>query len=543
MFLKKTRSKNHTYLSIVETYREEEQVKHRTLAMLGRLDQLQANKQLERLVDGIERMCAERKHLKREDFEEIDRLNWGANKVYRALWDSFDLDSVLQKIKASKRLKYNLSETTFIEVVSRLLSPCSKLKLYEAQSKLIGIQPAKLHELYRVLDVLADAQETIEQHVFEKSKDLFNYKVDVVFYDVTTLYFESVDADTLRDFGYSKDCKFGEVQVVLGLLITPNGMPIGFNVFKGNTFEGKTLKDALDKLKTRFSINRVIIVADRGMSSKINLKQIKESGFDYLVGSRLKTFSNSMKNQVLDKSLYQPLFKKDDYEVLASSFDFKNVVTYQEADGSKRKQTLNEKVYCTWDSKRATKDAKDRERLVEKAREIVESGGPLESKRGAKRYIDSKTTTGAISLCEEKIKADAEWDGFYGIQSSRTDLSIQEVTDAYRGLWKIEESFRILKTTLQARPVFHWTENRIKGHLVVCFIAFLLERSLELMLMEANIEHSPEKIRSAVSAMQLSVVKVAEEQNMHLMAKLEGLSVDLLNLLKIKIPKGLVLPE
>lgn len=542
MFLKKTYSKNHTYLSLAETYREDGKVKHKSLFQIGRLDQLLESDQLTRLVESFERLCQQKKRFSIEEFEELDRVNWGAEKIFRNLWGSFGFEAIFNKIFKDRKIEYSISETVFIEVISRLTNPCSKLRLHQTQSEYFGTEEAKLHNLYRVLDLLSENKDELEENIFRRNIDLFNMSVDVVFYDVTTLYFESKKKNGVKDFGYSKDCKFGEVQVVIGLLVNTDGLPIGLDVFKGNTFEGKTLSDALTKLKTRFNISNVIIVADRGINTKINLKLVKDNGFDYVVGSRLKSLSEKLKKDVRNKNNYKPFFTGDGRETLRYSFDYKNKIKYQDDENNWKEVTLLERLHCTWDSKRAEKDKKDRERLIEKARKMLDSGDDGSNMRGAKQYISGTKKKQNLSLNLDKILEDESWDGFYGIQCSKIELSIDEVLNAYRRLWKIEESFRILKSSLQSRPVFHWSEKRIRGHLVICFIAFLLQRILELRLIECGYDHTPDKIRKAVQDLELSIVKVGE-QKMYLRSSVPELSANILRALRIPKPKPLSLPE
>lgn len=154
------------------------------------------------------------------------------------------------------------------------------------------------------MDILSEEKNRLEEHLFRANRDLFNQKVDVVFYDVTTFHFESVRADSLREFGYSKNAKFNEVQVVLSLYIDCEGRPVGYDLFPGNTFEGKTLGHALETLEKRFGIRNVIIVADRGINSKLNLKRIVEKGYGYIFASRIKSLPKAMQNRLLDRSYH-----------------------------------------------------------------------------------------------------------------------------------------------------------------------------------------------------------------------------------------------
>lgn len=514
-------------------------MRHNTLLQLGREDKLRENGTLQRLVDSIERVggiSARGGELKVGDLRERKRYNWGAVKVYRKLWEMFELDTVLGRACRSKRRSFDLGACVFSTVVSRLMCPCSKLKVYERQYDYIGLKEVSLQHLYRALDCLAENKEAIEKELFKRQRDLFNMQVDVVLYDVTTFYFESIKGDNLKDFGYSKDAKFGEVQVVLGLLVDTEGRPIGFDLFPGNTFEGHTLIEALKKLRERFQIRQVVIVADRGINSKLNLHAIKQAGFDYIVGTRLKNLKRAVKREVLDLSSYQPLIetKEHEVEVLYKILDHKNKVTY-EKNGKKKSVVLEEKLLCTWSRKRAQKDFHEREKLIERARNLLATPSKVRVRRGPRKYISTNDAQ-SPTIDEAKIKEDEKWDGLYGIQSSRKDLTPDQILNAYHALWKIEESFRILKHTLQARPIFHWTPKRIKGHFVACFIAFLLERTLELTLQRKKIDASPDKIREALRSLQVSKLQ-ADDQIIYVTSKVDGLANRILRALRLPIPK------
>jgi transposase len=178
------------------------------------------------------------------------------------LWDEYRLDELFSDIIKPLKIKFDFFSSVFLMVLDRLCEPKSKLKTHQKQEKYHRIKENSLQHLYRALDILADKKEDIEKYLFEANKSLFNTKVDIVFYDVTTLYFESVRKDTIRDFGFSKDLKVNEVQIILGLIIDQETRPIGFDIFSGNTFEGHTIKTLLDKLNKRFQINRLIFIGE-----------------------------------------------------------------------------------------------------------------------------------------------------------------------------------------------------------------------------------------------------------------------------------------
>lgn len=514
---------NKKYLYIVESYREKGKIKQRSIGALGRLDILQDTNKLELLARSILKYCKQKESLfDISKVKEENRKIWGVPRVYRKIWNMFSFDELLKKILQNKKIEYDLFSTVFLMLMDRLSSPKSKLKSYEEQNRYYGVKENKLQHLYRALDVLKENKEAIEKYIFNKNKDLFNMRLDVVFYDVTTIYFESIQADKLKDFGFSKDLKVNEVQVVLGLLVDKNGRPVGFDLFPGNKFEGHTLETALEKLKEKFQINRVIIVGDRAMLSRNNINLIKSKEYEYVVGARIKNEQKDIKKKIFNKAGYTVVHNQDTDEI----FKYKVI------------KNKDDVLIITWSKKRAEKDRHDRERLVQKATEMLKKGkSQAITKRGSRKYIDIKIEK-SPTLDIEKIKQDAQWDGYYGIRNNCTALTAEDVISVYHDLWKVEESFRILKSHLEARPVFHWTPKRIKGHITLCFIAFLLERTLELELKKNKIEYSPQKIRKVLNSLQVSSLKV-ESQEFYLRSKIDNLSKKILKALKIKIPPNI----
>ena len=525
MYVKITKSKDHRYVQIVESYRDENGIpRHKVLFNFGRLDILKKDLSFLRVIEKVKSIITDN-----PDFEDItpaEIVNWGY-KIYEKLWKKLKIDEILEEVKLRTKVKFDLTTSCFRMVIEHLLNPKSKLGIYNNQMKYLGLPEVELQHLYRTLDILSDHKDHLEKELFLRNMNLLNMKIDVVFYDVTTFYFESVKADTLKDFGFSKDSRFNEVQVVLGLLIDSEGMPIGYELFPGNTFDGKTLQDALEKLKKRFMLNKVIIVADRGINSKVNLKRIKDMGFEYIVASRIKNLPKYIQDSIFTEEGYSTVEKEGiRYKVI----DYENPV-YSEKG---KKEVLKEKLIITYSPKRAEKDRYDRERLIEKAKRLLEKGS-LDLKRGGRKYIKISSD---FSLDEESILRDEKFDGYYGIQTSEKNLSPYDIIGAYHNLWKIEESFRIMKSHLEVRPIFHWTEKRIKGHFFVCFLAFLLEKTMEFKLKKANIEATPSKIRDSINNMNFARFDSGGKTYL-LKTRYDTLGSHILRTLKIQPPKNL----
>jgi transposase len=555
MFVKKKKRGDKTYISLVESFRDNGQTKQRTISSLGCVEDFSPG-QLYALAERLKALDTNKKkadrpglHMDVSSMTELARLNWGAPKIVQKLWDMFDLDSMMRRCSKDSRIKFDISEAVKSIVINRFTKPSSKLQVFEQQKNYAGSKHMDLQCFYRCLDFLSDHKDDLEKMIFFKNRHLFNMKIDVVFFDVTTLYFESSNVNALREFGYSKDCKFNEVQVVVGLLIDCEGRPVGLDVHPGNTFEGKTLEKALEKLKKRFEIRRIVVVADRGINSKLNLKAIKDCGYDYIVGSRLRKMPKPIRLQALDLDSYKILSevcldedsKGQKTDVIKMKvIDYLNTITTKTyADGAEskpkiKKETQQEKIILTWSSKRARKDEKDRQRLVHKAIAIVNNPSLMKESRGAKKYIQQNTKE-KITLRDDKIAEDAKWDGFYGIQTSSLTMTSEEIIAAYKNLWRIEESFRVLKFSLRVRPIFHWNPKRIKGHLMSCFLAFLLERTLELELKKNNVAYSVDKIRKAINSLELTHLSCQGEE-FYLKSPSQGLAKDILRVLEIKTP-------
>jgi len=525
MFIKITKSGKYEYIQLVRSYRYNNNIKHQVLLNLGRLDQIKDNPSFQHLAIRLQEISNLKNQINIDNISEAEIVNWGYI-IYKKLWKEFGLDKILNNISGSRKTQFTLNDTSFLMVIQHLLDPKSKLSTHTHQKRYIGLKEIKLQHLYRSLDLLSESKEILEEEIFYQNRNLFNMQIDVVFYDVTTFAFESVKQDSLKDFGFSKDAKFKEVQVVMGLLIDQEGRPIGYELFSGNTFEGRTLEVSLDKLKKRFAIGKVIIVADRGINSKINLKKIKDKGYDYIFASRIKNMKKDIKEEIFNKDGYQ-----DTDGISYKIIDYLNRVN--------KNYELPENLIITYSPKRAQKDRKDRERLIEKARTLLKNKSYIiaSNKRGGKKYLKSSKDIYWF-LDEEAIKKDEIFDGYYGIETSEKNLSAEDVLKAYHALWKIEESFRIMKTTLEVRPVFHWTEPRIKGHFVICFLAFLLERTLEFKLKKANLEASPQKIQEVLNSMNFAEVKI-EKGKFLIKTKFDSLGSKILRLLNIKSPKNL----
>ncbi|MCK4359462.1 MAG: IS1634 family transposase [Candidatus Cloacimonetes bacterium] len=585
MFIKATRAKGHDYLKIVESYYKDGKSKHRTIVNLGRADIL-ANSGLENIIRGLRKYVKENKD-QNDNIKDIstmkeeNRVNYGY-VAFQTIWNKYSLSELLNNLIREGKIEFNFVQTVFLMVINQLLHPSSSRMLSGLQRNqddyLSNEQNIPLHHFYRSLDLLAENKPAIENALFSKNRDLFNMQVYIVFYDVTTFHFESQLQDGFRDFGFSKSHKFNEVSRcigILGILIDCDGRPIGYELYPGNTFdspkdpplEGKTLLKILKKLQDQFNLNKVIIVADKGINSKLNLKHIKDNGFDYIVSARIKNMKRSIQKEILSDRDYRRIsnndlfywrddFDKEDNILKYKVLDYTNVIKYEDENPSSNvkkhkwiKEELEEKLICTFSSKRARKDALDRQRAIEKAMKVISENNKsaIFTKRGYKRFVaddrgELEKECYHLKLDEERILEESKFDGFYAIQCSDLSLEPLKVIDNYHYLFKIEESFRILKSTMETRPIFLWTSKHIEGHFVSCFIAFLLERELELRLRRRKIDFSTEKIKEALNTVGFSEIEI-EGQKYFMKGKHNSLASKIFAVLKIKQPLNLLSEE
>jgi len=459
-FLRAEKKKSGTYLRIVQSFRQDGKSKHKTLYSLGKLEDYSAD-QIERIAEKLLKLVGrDMSELFGGSFVEQARINYGYGLMIARLWTIFDMPTLIDRMRRKMRVSFDFASVLKLIIAERMNDPCSKRQIHLHQNEYMGLcdQEIPLHHLYRTLDILYNWEEQIKKHLFTQKRSLFSTVLDVVFYDVTTLYFDSQQKEegTLRQKGYSKDGKAHKTQIVLGLMVDKSRNPITYHIYQGNTYEGITMIDALKKMKALYTIDRVIVVADTAMIDKTNRAFMGEHDIDYIIGDSIKGLGKAITTKLLDKAHHQAL-----------AHTTPETFTYTEQSYKGRR------LICTWSAKRARKDAHTRQILIDKAQVWLDEPSKYKqvTKRGAGRFISTNSEGQPITLDNDKILADAQYDGYKAI-STTTDLPVEKILDKYKDLYEVEHSFRALKSQLEIRPVFHWTDKRIRGHISMCFIAF-----------------------------------------------------------------------
>jgi transposase len=349
-------------------------------------------------------------------------------------------------------------------VIMRLAMPVSKLRTANISSA-FGIEDMTINKIYKLMDKMGDMQiETIKRHVFKNTQSMLGNSLKVMFYDLTTIYFEANSQTDLKEFGFSKDGKSQHVQISLVLIVTEHGMPIGYEIFKGNTFEGSTLIPTLDKLKERYRISDVTIVADSAMLSEKNMAALITHKYKFIVSAKIRNMSKELTSKILNQDEYREL----------------NGLQYKSIDLAKDKRLLS-----VFSEERKRKDEYDRSKALEKLKKLEGKSSKSGLKGSLKKSYIKVSKDSIIELDEGKIEQSKKIDGYFGFISN-TDLDAESIISQYRGLWQVEQSFRITKHNLKIRPVYHYADRRIKAHFAICYLSLALVRALEYKLKQVG---------------------------------------------------------
>jgi len=363
-------------------------------------------------------------------------------------------------------------------VICRLFNPGSKLKTVDYLERYLHVRYS-LSKVYRFLDDLCyrpekedgnhkkctpDYKTLVEQISYEHTKKVVGGKVTVCFYDMTTLYFEAAEEDELRKCGFSKDGKHSCPQIFLGLLVASGGNPIGYEIYEGNISEGKTIIPMIQALASRFGFGKPVVVADAGLLSKDNIEALVTDGYQYILGARPKNESEKVKA-----------------DILALGLKYGDVAEVRRKDGSRLVVSCSEK--------RAAKDRHNREKGLVRLQKRIRTGKLTKesiNNRGYNKYLKLEGEM-TVSVDFGKYEADAAWDGIKGYVTN-TALKAGEVIDRYGDLWYIERAFRFNKFDLAVRPIYHRLQNRIEGHICICFTSYTILLELERILKTAKSE-------------------------------------------------------
>jgi len=469
------------YLYLCRNYVSGGKERQELVANLGRMDILQAGGALDRLIGSLARY-SERCWVDVEGEGSLSRGQvYGAALVFRRLWEHLGLDRRLGELQEKTELQFSLEEAAFAMVLHRILDPGSKRRTHAWMQKAVyrpELEAVELHHLYRALDYLVGGKEELEQALFVRGRDLFSLDVDLVLFDTTLVHFEGKGPEELAAFGRPgnyPDC----VKVLVGLVMTGDGYPVAHHVFPGNTADVDAFRAALSDLRRRFPIRRVVIVADRGAVSEKIMEELEkgedEAGtkvaptkIDYILGMRMRR-SKEVNEEVLRRA--------GRYREVADNLRVKEV------------RVGGHRYVVCHNGEAEERDRRRREEIIRDAREELKKKGvkAFVVPRGLRRFMD--LVGGELMLKEAAIKEEARYDGKWVLRTN-TSLPADEVALAYKSLWQIERAFRELKSGLEISPVFLRVEDHVRGHILVCFLALVMEATLRRLLAETGSQSS-----------------------------------------------------
>lgn len=515
----KANGRTYRYLHIVQNRWEGGKVRQHLLGSLGRLDEMLARGDLERVITQLVEHCPTVQVLRAQAAGRLEVLQdqvWGPALIFGRLWEQLGLRDLLRKLSREKRFDFDWERMIFAQVLQRLVEPGSDLR----GSKWIrtvqepGFDPLRLRHFYRSLGFLWQKKEEIEQALYCRELDLFNRELDLVFFDTTSTYFEGTSLAGWAKLGKSKDHRPDHLQLVVAMVIRRDGFPIACEIWPGNTADVKTLVPVIQTLKKRFDIHKVVVVCDRGMVSKANLEALTAAGYQYIVGMKMRRLAE-VRDQVLGRA--------GRYRQVNRKLQVKEV------------RLRNRRYVLCYNPQEAQKDQRDRDAILEKMQQKLRRGGvkALINNRGYRRYLQVKGQTAQIN--EKAVRQEARYDGKYVLRTT-TRLSAAEVAEAYKQLTWIERLWRELKDVVEMRPNYHWRKkDHVKGHIFVCFLALHLAAALKRKLAEAKVTVQWDEVIRDLSQLRAVVVQFTGQQYL-LRSPLKGSAAEVFSAVGVKAP-------
>lgn len=389
-------------------------------------------------------------------------------------------------------------------VIARICQPMSKLATVDYLRSHFN-EDTSLDKIYYYMDKLYNTQQEIVQQIsVEHTRRILGGCIGIVFYDCTTLYFESFVRDKLCESGFSKDGKSKENQIVIGLLVSPGGYPLAYSVFCGSQYEGFTMIPVVDDFVKRFHLKDVVVVADSGLMTKKNVLLLQTGNYKYILGARIRNESKEIREWILSQEKEEGTYPE---------FEKTHIITAPAKEDPKATKEIKERLIITYSKDRAKNDADNRKRGVDRLRNSFGSGTIKKesiNRRGYNKFLEI-TNNVEIIINEEKIKEDEKWDGWKGYITN-TEIAAKDVVSQYHSLWVVEKAFRITKGNLEARPIFHFTSKRIEAHICICFIAYKVYKELERIMKLMKFPMSVDKALEIAKTIPTITIKLPHNQ-------------------------------
>jgi len=492
MFLRHKKSGSRTYLQLVENRWEEGRTKQRVIATLGRLDELQRSGELDGLVRSASRFCEDIMLLDgRHDGSVVTSTRIGPALLFERLWRDSGCQAVIRELLQGRKFEFAVERAVFMTVLHRLLSPGSDraAEKWRADYKIWGTHDLQLHHLYRAMAWLGEelpaeeqdgctpfsprcVKDLIEEELFLRRRDLFT-RLDLVFFDTTSIYFEGEGGETLGEYGHSKDHRPDLRQMVVAAILDQEGNPICCELWPGNTTDVKTLLPVVDRLRKRFRVQQICIVADRGMFSKGAIDELEALQVKYILGARMRR-SLEVRDEVLARAgRYRVVQPEREHSKDPSPLKVKEVWVEDE----------RRYVVCL-NEEQKRKDAADRQAILDALEDKLKQGDKsLVGNKGFRKYL--RQSGPHFDIDPQVVTHEARYDGKWVLRSNMNELDPSELALQYKQLWMVEDVFRSAKSILETRPIFHKCDETIRGHVFCSFLA-LIQRKQLLDRLERN---------------------------------------------------------
>ena len=494
MYFRVKRTGSYEYLQIVRSQREGGRVQQQVLTTLGRLDVLKATGQLERLLRSGLRHCEKIRILEAHaagETEPVSIYSIGPNLVFGRLWEDLGLPGILKDLLQGRRFEFDVERAVYLTVLHRLFASGSDraAERWREEYRIPGAEGLDLQHLYRAMAWLGEplegeesipgsprcTKDRIEEALFDRDRDLFS-GVDVVFFDTTSIYFEGEGGQTLGQRGHSKDGRPDLKQMIVGIAMDAKGKPLCCEMWPGNTADAKTLLPVVERMKKRFRIREVGIVADRGMISEesIAIMEACDPPVRYILGARMRRQKEVKEIVLRNRGAWLEVEPERTNSKDPSPLKIKEVLV----DGRRYIVCLNEE--------QRRKDAHDRQAITEHLRKSLKQGAKsLVGNKGYRRYL--KTSPGSVfEIDEEKLKEEARLDGLWVLRTNMEDEA-EIIARSYKMLWMVEDLIRTTKSIMETRPIYHKRDETIRGHVFCSFLALSLKIELERRMREEDV--------------------------------------------------------
>jgi hypothetical protein len=518
MFVRTKKSGQYEYLQVVHSQRVEGRVQQHVIATLGRLDILQRTGQLDALLASCARFAQQTAILSAHRQGRVSvaaKVRLGAPLVFQRLWEELGFPKLIRRLLEGRKFGFDVERAIFVTVLHRLFAPGSDraAEVWYQQYAVAGATGLQLQHFYRAMAWLGEAlpeeqqagatpfaprciKDQLEEGLFAQTRDLFT-SLELVFFDTTSIYFEGEGGETIGQYGYSKDHRPDCKQMVMAVVLDGQGRPICCELWPGNTADVTTLVPVVDRLKQRFRIQSICIVADRGMISRETMAKLQRADRNvrYLLGARLRSVKEIYEDVLSRPGRYHEVFGPKQTSKDPSPLKVKEV-------------WVDDRRYVVCRNQdQATKDAADREAILAALREQLKQGaGSLVGNKGYRKFL--RMRGGGFEIDEAKVAWDARFDGKWVLQTD-TDLSAADCALRYKDLWMVEQSFRSVKSVLETRPIYHKCDETIRGHVFCSFLALVLLKELldRLKRRGGNVEW--DRLRQDLDALEETTVNTA----------------------------------